>query len=95
MLHRDHGLDTTAGSKVEFRISINILSFFSLVTSDTEDFEDYIMRNSPAIISNNTAENPTVGSSDRDTYKEECEFKTGMSNWNKNFARCPSGLFDP
>ena len=53
------------------------------------------MRNSPAIISNNTAENPTVGSSDRDTYKEECEFKTGMSNWNKNFARCPSGLFDP
>ena len=53
------------------------------------------MRNSPAIISNNTAENPTIMSSDKDTYREECEFKTGMTIWNKNFARCPSGLFDP
>ena len=65
------------------------------VEAGTEDFEKYIIDNIPvARITNNTAENPTIMSSDKDTFKAECEFKRGMTDWNKNFARCPSKLFN-
>ena len=49
--------------------------------------------NTPAVISNNAAENPTIMGNEKDTYRKECEVKSGMG-WNKNFARCPSGLLD-
>ena len=65
-----------------------------LVTADTKDFEEYILKNSPARISNNSAENPTIMSNEKDTFRKECEYKSGMTDWNKNFARCPSGLLD-
>ena len=52
------------------------------------------MMNSPAQISNNTAENPVIMTNEKDTFKKECEYKSGMTNWNKNFARCPKGLLD-
>merc|ERR1712106_1039010 len=64
------------------------------VPADTNDFEEYIVNNTPAKISNNAAEDPTIMSSDKDTYRKECEYKTGMTSWNKNFARCPKGMFD-
>merc|ERR1712013_931694 len=63
------------------------------VNTDTDDFEDYIMKNSPAIVTNNTAENPTVISSALQTFKEECENKSGMGG-NRNYNRCPADLLD-
>jgi len=64
------------------------------VPAETDDFEEYIVNNTPAKISNNAAEDPTIMSSEKDTYRKECEYKTGMTAWNKNFARCPKGMFD-
>ena len=63
------------------------------VNADTDDFEEYIMRNSPAVVTNNAAENPTIISSDVDTFKAECDMKSGMT-WNANKNRCPAGLLD-
>ena len=93
MVHKAHGLDTTAGQKV-YSISGDthfILSF--AVEAGTDDFEKYILDNAPvAKITNNKAENPTIMSSDKDTFKEECETK--KMAWDKNKDRCPSKLFD-
>ena len=63
------------------------------VNTDTDDFEEYIVKNSPAIVTNNTAENPTVISSALQTFKEECENKSGMGG-NRNYNRCPADLLD-
>jgi len=64
------------------------------VVSETDDFEEYITLNNPARISNNSAENPFIMTNEKDTFRKECEYKSGMTNWNKNFARCPKGLLD-
>lgn len=65
------------------------------VEVNTDDFEKYIIDNTPAArITNNSAENPTIMSNERDTFKDECGFKSGMTSWNKNFARCPKKIFD-
>jgi hypothetical protein len=62
--------------------------------SDTEDFEDYITKNNPAKISDNSKVMPTIMSNEKDTFADECGFKSGMTEWNKNFDRCPTGLFN-
>ena len=64
---------------------------YILVNADTEDFEEYILKMSPAIVTNNAAENPTLISSDTTTFRESCENRRGMGG-NKNYPRCPADL---
>ena len=63
------------------------------MNADTEDFEEYILKTSPAIVTNNAAENPTLISSDTTTFRESCENRRGMGG-NKNYPRCPADLLD-
>lgn len=68
------------------------------VGASTSDFEEYILANGPAAkISNNAMEDPQIMNNHKasnGTYKQMCEVKRGMTAWNKNFPRCPRGLFD-
>ena len=69
--------------------------FPSSVGAATDDFEQYILENMPlAQITKNSKENPKFMNNVKDTYSELCEVRRGMTDWNKNFNRCPRRLFD-
>ena len=69
--------------------------FPSSVGAATDDFEQYILENMPlAQITKNSKENPKFMNNVKDTYSELCEVRRGMTDWNKNFNRCPKSLFD-